>query len=35
MKERKLTMSYPLHTYAIINHIEAHLGKGKPDYSEL
>ena len=28
-------MSYPLHTYAIINYIEAHLGKGKPDYSEL
>jgi len=28
-------MSYPLHTYAIINHIEANLGKGKPDYSGL
>ena len=28
-------MSYPLHTYAIINHIEAHLGKGKLNYSEL
>ena len=34
--ERKdLTMSYPLHTYAIINHIESHLGKGKFNYSEL
>ncbi len=28
-------MSYPLHTYAIINHIEAHLGQGKFNYSEL
>lgn len=28
-------MSYPLHTYAIINYIEAHLGKGKLNYSEL
>ena len=28
-------MSYPLHTYAIINYIEARLGKGRLNYSEL
>ena len=28
-------MSYPLHTCAIISYIEAHLGEGKPDYTEM
>ena len=28
-------MSYPLHTYAIIGYIEAHVGEGKLDYAEL
>lgn len=34
-KERKLTMSYPLHTRAIIGYIEAHIAEGKLDYTEL
>lgn len=28
-------MSYPLHTYAIIGYIEAHLGEGKLNYKKL
>ena len=28
-------MSYPLHTCAVISYIEAHIGKGKPDYTAL
>ena len=28
-------MSYPLHTYAVIGYIEAHIGEGKLDYARL
>lgn len=35
MQERKLTMSYPLHTYAILSYIEAHIKDQKTDYKAL